>query len=216
MHCLRLAIFCLAVFSTSCGQERTTPESVVIAPAAEQAPEAATTPVQQLVALYPSHRLPLQLSTQELEDNPDLHDSLLQGRPIPQALVPILDEEINTEGNDVFALARLELPDQQIGLLTRLPGAYVSSRIILFVLNQRSGKITDQCEVAETFGDAGDSYVRTSSLRWDAGHLLHIQVSQSNCSPVKEDMSDITCVDSTLAYQLRGGRFQILSRKPQA
>lgn len=218
---LPLALGIVCTF-TGC-QEKKAPASVMVSPAAEPAaavpavPEAASAGlVQELLALYPVYPLPLRLSTQKLNENPNPtgKPTLVQGRPVPAPLLTVFGGSVpHTDGNDVFALARLDLPDQKVGLLTRLPGEYASTRIKLLVLDPQSGSIIDECEVAETFGDAGDAYLRTSTLSRDARQQLLITIRQQHCSPTDSTMETSTCLDSVLIYQLRDSRFRVVSRK---
>ncbi|MCB2409821.1 hypothetical protein [Hymenobacter lucidus] len=214
---LPLALTTLGVF-TSC-QDNTAPASVMVSPAAEAAapaPEIAASysSVQQLLALYPVYPLPLRLSTTELDENSTSKPTLVQGRPVPEPLLALFGQAVQqSEGNGVFALARLDLPDRKVGLLTRMPGEYASTRIKLLVLDPPSGRILDECEVAETFGDAGDAYIRTSTISRDAKKQLLITIDQQHCSPTDSTMEHITCSDSVLTYQLRDSHFQVMRRR---
>ena len=217
---LALATICTL---TSC-EEKKAPASVMVSPATEATPAAApgTGPagsvnaVQQLLALYPVYPLPLQLSTTELNENPTTKSDLVQGRPIPKPLWVVFGESVQSgDDNGVFALARLELPDQKVGLLTRMPGEYASTRIKLLVLDPPTGRIIDECEVAETFGDAGDVYIRTSTIGRDVQQQLRITINQQHCSPTDSTLEHSTCADSVLTYQLRNSHFRIVSRRPK-
>lgn len=116
----------------------------------------------------------------------------------------------------MFAVAKLPLPAQKTGLLTRVPSEYYPSKIILFVFDDQTGQVTSTCEVAETFGDAGDIYVRTSNLSRVANQELKIAVSQTNCSPINENLDDVKCTDSTLIYQSNRGLLILVSKEKKA
>lgn len=167
----------------------------------------------QLIALYPEHPLPLQLSTEELDKGPGHRSPLAEGRPIPRNFWFLFGEYSTGEDSSMFAVAKLPLLSKKTGLLTRVPGMYVPSKIILFIFDNQTGKVTSTCEVAETFGDAGDVYVRTSNLSWGAKQELKIAVNQTNCSPINEDLDNIECTDSTLIYQSNRGLLTLVSKE---
>ena len=170
--------------------------------------------LQQLIALYPVKALPLKLSTTHIEADPEIKDSIASGIPIPSHLLDIFPKRLYSEsGSDVFAVAKLTLLEERIGLLTRVPGVYVSSKIILFVLNSRTGHLESECEVAETFGDAGDSYVRTAEIRPLKNQDLLIKIEQSTCWPLDEELSKFRCIDSLLTYRLHNHKFSLLQKK---
>lgn len=173
--------------------------------------------IQELLSLYPQQNLPLHLSTKELTVSSKSKGNFVEGKLIPEQFLSVFGKVIKSEGNDVFAVTKVPLPNQKIGLITRVPGMYTSSKLMLFVLDLKSGAITGKCEVAETFGDAGDSYVRTSDIKWDANKDLLIAINQQNCAPTNgDDLNSVACVDSTLTYQLRDSQLALLSRKPKA
>lgn len=113
----------------------------------------------------------------------------------------------------MFAVGKLALSQEQVGLFTRVPGVYVPSKVKLLVLNTRTGKIEADYEVAETVGDAGASYVRTTDILRTADGTLQLKISQANCWPLDEELDNIKCVDSAFVYQLAGTGLRLLEKK---
>ncbi|GGF17251.1 hypothetical protein [Hymenobacter cavernae] len=156
----------------------------------------------------------MKLSTERVEADPEIKDSVANGIPIPSHLLDLFPERLYSEnGSDVFAVAKLNLPEERIGLLTRVPSVYVSSKIKLFVLNSRTGQLESECEVAETFGDAGDTYVRTAEIRPSENQSFLIKVKQNTCWPLDEELSKFKCADSLFIYSLHNNKLDLLSKK---
>ncbi|MCR5887312.1 hypothetical protein LRS06_05865 [Hymenobacter sp. J193] len=188
------------------------PEEAALPPASSP-PDSTTLQLQELLALYPLLTLPIKVSSQDLEDGtPAASTQPMHGRLIPARLLPLFGEYVAANGEEVFAVGKIPLPNHRLALLTRVPGEYFSSRIRLFVLTDSTGRISADLEVAETFGDAGDAYVRTSLVESVPGGLS-VTIQQQTCHPLDEELTDIACVDSVLAYQLRDQLIRVYRKK---
>ncbi len=64
--------------------------------------------------------------------------------------------------HDLYACYKFEINSTKIGLLARTPSMYVPSSIKLFIYNKIEDNIKDYIELAESWGDAGDSMEKTS------------------------------------------------------
>ncbi|NIG56696.1 hypothetical protein [Chitinophaga sp. Cy-1792] len=62
----------------------------------------------------------------------------------------------------VFGCFRFRLDSTRWGLLTRVPSYYESTSIRIFIYDQVTKKITDGTQLAETWGDEGDSFQQES------------------------------------------------------
>ncbi|MBO0357685.1 hypothetical protein J0X19_06990 [Hymenobacter sp. BT186] len=214
MRNLFLITVFLAIALAGCHNQNESEEATTkLPPSLPTASPSLSDSLAQLVKLYLEYPLPLQLSTEVLEKGPGHRSPLAEGQPIPRNFWFLFGEYSTGEDSSMFAVAKLPLPSQKTGLLTRVPGMYMPSKIILFVFDNQTGQVTSTCEVAETFGDAGDVYVRTSNLSWGARQELSIVVSQSNCSPINENLDNITCTDSTLIYESNKGLISLITKR---
>lgn len=64
--------------------------------------------------------------------------------------------------HDLYACYKFEINSTKIGLLARTPSMYVPSSIKLFIYNKTEDNISEYIELAESWGDAGDSMEKTS------------------------------------------------------
>ena len=64
--------------------------------------------------------------------------------------------------HDLYACYKFEINPTKIGLLARTPSMYVPSSIKLFIYNKIEDNISEYIELAESWGDAGDSTEKKS------------------------------------------------------
>jgi hypothetical protein len=64
--------------------------------------------------------------------------------------------------HDLYACYKFDINSTKIGLLARTPSMYVPSSIKLFFYNKTEDNIKEYIELAESWGDAGDSMEKTS------------------------------------------------------
>ncbi|MBW0179375.1 hypothetical protein [Sediminibacterium sp.] len=80
----------------------------------------------------------------------------------------------------LFASKRIKVGENYWGLITRSPSVYYPSSIKLFIYNEQTKKINPSyIELAESFGDAGDSFEKESWIFTNGGKL-NILIHQNN------------------------------------
>ncbi|AYA37376.1 hypothetical protein D3Y59_10125 [Hymenobacter oligotrophus] len=169
--------------------------------------------LQQLLRYYPEARLPLKLSTEVAAKDTSIMSPLPGEKLVPDSLTRLLGIGANSAGNDVFAVSKLLLSKERVGLFTRVPGEYDPSKIKLSIVNTRTGQIDADFEVAETYGDAGVSYVRTTDVIRTPEGSLQLLVNQANCWPLDEELSNIKCVDSSFIYKFGNSDLRLMNKK---
>ncbi len=131
------------------------------------------------------------------------HGRLLDTTTV-RLLVNDVDLAVHNFHDGFFACYKFNMDNGRIGLITRVPSEYLSSSIRLFILDTHQQKITEQMELAEDFGDAGDAMskitwlFRNGQLQLQA--LQNIHFSHDNSV---DDEKDTTVVESD-AYYLIG------------
>ena len=104
--------------------------------------------------------------------------------------------------HDLYACYKFEINSTEIGLLTRTPSMYVPSSIKLFIYNKTKDNISEYIELAENWGDAGDSMEKTSWIIKNKVNEINalIRVTESHDHSV-EDEND-TIIESWDKYYL--------------
>ncbi|MFM7022609.1 MAG: hypothetical protein ACKOXB_06485 [Flavobacteriales bacterium] len=104
-------------------------------------------------------------------ESPDQEESQSKnpffGRELASSLYSFIDTTViqRTDGaSKVFACFKRKLSDGNYLLIMRTPGEYWESTIELFVFDSLAQKNIAHLEVAESWGDAGDSMVKRSYL----------------------------------------------------
>ena len=72
----------------------------------------------------------------------------------------------------LFAIYKFPVDDTRIGLIARTPSEYVPSSIKLFFFDKIQDTITSFIELAESWGDAGDEYIKKAWLFEDKRNNL--------------------------------------------
>jgi hypothetical protein len=204
--------------------DRQTSQSEKDTVSAEQQPEvSAQNTVQvnklnQLVNLYEeTESFPITISTKQKEDQLDLIEAANEGKEIPKDLLSVFDSLVeynrNAEHTEVYATRRFSVSDSTIGLLTRVRGYYWPSKIILFLVNTHSGNIITKQEVADNWGDAGESLMEEAKLNKNSSNQLTLQIAKEKCAPTDESLKKIECVDSLFTYQIDSKQIRLLERK---
>ncbi len=174
--------------------------------------------MEQLIDLYEAvDAFPITVSTQKGDRHPDSLAAVYQGREIAESLLAVFDSLIlynaGEERTQVYATRRFNISANTIGLLTRVPGPYWSSKIDLFLLDTKAGKILDHYEVAETWGDAGESLLKESIIEKSAPDQLTIRTTKAWCWPTDDTLEKIACVDSLLTSKVSDKRIQTIEKK---
>lgn len=74
--------------------------------------------------------------------------------------------------NDFFATYKFDIDSLSTGLITRAPSEYESSSLLLLIYDKTKNAITDGFELAQTFGDAGDSMEKKAWIYQDENKSL--------------------------------------------
>lgn len=127
-----------------------------------------------------------------------------KGVPLDTADVALLPKNLLDEypsENDYFACYRFALDDNTVGLVTRTPSIYEPSSVRLLIYDRKTNRITNQLELAEVFGDAGDTAEKTAWLFKDGdAYNAFIWVTESHDNSV--DDIDNKTVESWNRYFL--------------
>ncbi|WP_192823298.1 hypothetical protein [Rufibacter sp. LB8] len=102
------------------------------------------------------------------------------------------------EHTQVFATKMFQISPTSVALLTRVPGFYWSSKLMLFHFNVTTNRPTHAYELADTWGDAGNSYLRESVITKTQNNTYQIKITSGECNPIDGPLSKRHCVDSLL------------------
>ncbi|HEX7413357.1 MAG TPA: hypothetical protein VF411_04865, partial [Bacteroidia bacterium] len=97
----------------------------------------------------------------------DGHKFAFSGRPLDSTQVSFLPFDIKGNYNwnkDYSACYKFPIDKSHIALITRIPGEYVSSKITLLVFDIDKDSIIKSLNLADTWGDAGESFVYNSCI----------------------------------------------------
>ena len=152
-HCFLSSMLAFAMLC-SCGgpQPESTSAPEVVAPAVDH---------QQLIAFYPAlDTFPITISTTEMHAVRDAPWPM-EGRQLPATLCAALASvtECHTHGDAsaVYAVGRFPLNATHTGLLTRMYGEMDASAVWLLSIDNATGAVQKLVQLAESFGDAGES-----------------------------------------------------------
>lgn len=126
------------------------------------------------------------------------------GTALDSTLLNLLPPNYDAENRfgEFFACYKFEIDKQRTGLITRVPGEYVSSRLDLLIYNAGTDTIEDQFMLADVFGDAGDVYVRNSLLFFNQKKLQVFVEDYSSYDHSVDDEKDSTVTESTTYFAL--------------
>jgi hypothetical protein len=92
----------------------------------------------------------------------------------------------------LFAVYKFVIDSNRIGLITRTPSEYVPSSIKLFFFDKAKDMITSYIELAESWGDAGDVWIKDAWIFKNKSDLTSfIMVQEMHYNSV-EDEKDTT------------------------
>lgn len=104
--------------------------------------------------------------------------------------------------HDIFACYKFDINSSKIGLIARTPSEYVPSSIKLFVYDKTKNTISQYIELAENWGDAGESWVKTSWIIKNKGNQFRVLIEEDeNYDHSAEDIND-TIVESSEKHYL--------------
>lgn len=103
----------------------------------------------------------------------------------------------------VYACCRFDIDENRLGLIARTPSEYESSSIQLFFFDKQKDRfLPDYIQLGETFGDAGDAFIKTSWLfKNDKNQVQSLVYSYSSYNHEVEDPEDHT-LDEWKEYAL--------------
>ena len=100
------------------------------------------------------------------------------GTALDSLSIKLLPEHIASAhfngGMGVFAIGRVDLDSNTIGLIARTPGDYEETSIKMLLLDKNRDTLINEVELGETWGDAGDAVTkdawlfRTNDKKWQA------------------------------------------------
>jgi hypothetical protein len=170
------------------------------------------------LALYePLDTFPVKVSTKIGEwEGPQSEKFLWRGHTLPEKYWFLFDSlvqvEHNLTGETLYANKRFRVNDRTQALLTRVPGQYWSSQIYLFLLDTASFRITRAYRVAESWGDAGDSFYLESEIHQTKPNEFRLESRQKECHPLDADYRKFHCTDTLTVCLLRENQFEIIAR----
>jgi len=112
-------------------------------------------------------------STENTEDK----NYKFAGRPLDSSIISIFpyyvrgDERWSTQ---YFGCYKFALDSSRIALVTRVPGEYVSSSVQLFIYDVQRDSITQQIDLADMWGDAGEFSEQSSCIFYSPEKELKI------------------------------------------
>lgn len=104
--------------------------------------------------------------------------------------------------HDLYACYKFVINSTKIGLLARTPSIYVPSSIKLFIYNKTEDNITEYIELAETFGDAGDSMEKTSWIIKNKRNEINALIRKTESHDHSVEDENDTIVESWDNYYL--------------
>jgi len=107
-----------------------------------------------------------------------------------------------------FACYKFDINHQNIALIIRTPGEYVSSKIDLFMYNKLTKTVVHQLELAENWGDAGDIFESCSFL-FGKENLQIYSYNYSGYDHSVEDINDTTFDETKTLYHIRINPYKI-------
>ena len=97
------------------------------------------------------------------------------GNPLDTADAKLFPKEMAEkhlkEFPSLFAYYKFPIGKQKLGLIVRTPAMYIPSSVKLFIYDLNSKTLTESVELAENWGDAGDSLIKTSWLFQDQNKI---------------------------------------------
>lgn len=105
----------------------------------------------------------------------------------------------------LFACYKFQLDSSTTALLARTPSEYDATSIKLFIYDIQKDSITTYKEVAESWGDAGDSMTKRSWIVKDKKSEWGIFYYREDCSYEEDDVQ--SCWDSLAMFKISGKRF---------
>lgn len=103
---------------------------------------------------------------------------------------------------DIYACYKFDINPSRIGLIARTPSMYVPSSIKLFVYNKIDDTISEYIELAESWGDAGDSLEKTSWLIKNKDNGINTLIRTVEKHDHSVDSENDTIVDRWEKYYL--------------
>jgi hypothetical protein len=189
--------------------------------AATSSPVIAHQDKEKLLALFePLDTFPVKVSTKIGEwEGPQSPRFLWKGRTLPDQYLYLFDslvqvDDNNYTGETFYATKRFRVDDRTQGLITRVPGQYWSSQIYLFLLDTASFRLTRGYRLAESWGDAGDSFYLESEITQTQPEAFRLESRQGECHPLDEDYRSFQCNDTLTVCLLQHNQFKVVSRKP--
>jgi len=116
----------------------------------------------------------------------------------------ILEENFSLDEIDIFACFKFSIDSTKIGLIARTPSMYSPTSIKLFVYDKISDSLISYIEIAEIWGDAGESMEKKSwlFLRSNKIKILTEKIEKSDHRAYAEDENDTIIEIWKTLYQI--------------
>ena len=178
------------------------------------------TQVNTFLTLYaPADTFPINISTKVGEwEGPESVNFKWWGKIIPSSFWRVFYSRVPFKplatDPPFYATKRFRVNDSTVALLTRVPGAYWSSQVYLFLFDTRVNTITTSLRVAEAWADTGDSFYLESRIEKLQNYKFRIVLNQGECHPLDENYEQFACTDSVKTYVLTDQKFSLVSAAP--
>ena len=111
-----------------------------------------------------------------------------------------------------FATKRFRVNKTTWALLTRVPGAFWPSQVVLYIFDTNKRKIIKAFRLAEAWADLGDSFYLEAKINKSKQNRFVIYLNQSECHPIDESYEKFTCADSLKTYLLSPTMFRLVAQ----
>ncbi|MCX6183321.1 MAG: hypothetical protein NT150_15515 [Bacteroidetes bacterium] len=141
------------------------------------------------------------------EQDDDLNDDVFFGTELDSTYYSFIDKNVAeyTQGMyKIFACFKRKVSPGKYLILLRTPGEYWESKIKLYVFDSLLQRNIASLEVAENWGDAGDSMSKISYLLFKQGACSLVLFKNESYS-TDDEYKDFTSTDSVFFYNINEG-----------
>lgn len=129
-----------------------------------------------------------------------------QGQALDSIDISLLPEELKTQHvsghDDFFACGKIKMGPGIYGLLIRTPSVYESSSIKFFIYDSANVSLNTHYELAEAWGDAGDSYSLRTWLFKDSNKGIKVLAHRNDSYDNSVEDERDTTIESYNAFYL--------------
>ena len=112
----------------------------------------------------------------------------------------------------IYAVYKIDIDENHVGLITRTPAEYVPNSVKLLVFNKNTKQFTETFDLADSWGDAGDSMIRESWLYKNEQNGLEWFYIRQDCSYETEEAEQPECWDFLAVFKANNGRINPIPR----